>query len=145
LHHTSKIAGISTELTYTLEQLTDQRIVIVGRNDTATSTETVEVSGNGVGSTITYTNDLSSTVLRSSPRRWARWCSRSWATTPRNNCPRPSTGSAAGPLPEAESGPPRGSRRDTAAGTMLVSERLAHIEGLGLVRRVQQRCCRGGW
>jgi len=56
--NTSKIAGISTELTYTLEQLSDQRIVIVGRNDTATSTETIEVSATAAGSTITYTNDL---------------------------------------------------------------------------------------
>lgn len=57
-HNTSKIAGISTELTYTLEQLTDQRIVLVGRNDTATSTETIEVSAHAAGSRINYTNDL---------------------------------------------------------------------------------------
>jgi len=57
-HNTSKITGISTELTYTLEQLSDQRVVIVGRNDTATSTETIEVSATAAGSTITYTNDL---------------------------------------------------------------------------------------
>ncbi|MEO9221880.1 MAG: SRPBCC family protein [Mycobacteriaceae bacterium] len=57
-HNTSKIAGITTELTYTLEQLTDDRIVIVGRNDTATSTETIEVSATATGSTVTYTNDL---------------------------------------------------------------------------------------
>jgi hypothetical protein len=42
--NTSKIAGISTELTYTLEQLSDHLIVLVGRNKTATS--------------ITYTNAL---------------------------------------------------------------------------------------
>ncbi|WP_375489854.1 SRPBCC family protein [uncultured Jatrophihabitans sp.] len=57
-NNTSKIAGISTELTYTLEQLTDDRIVLVGRNDTATSTETIEVTRSGAGSSITYTNDL---------------------------------------------------------------------------------------
>jgi hypothetical protein len=57
-HNTSKIAGISTDLTYTLEQLTDQRIVLVGRNDTATSTETIDVAGRGTGSTITYTNEV---------------------------------------------------------------------------------------
>ena len=56
--NTSKIVGISTELTYTLEQLTDERIVLVGRNDTATSTETIDVAGRGTGSSITYTNDL---------------------------------------------------------------------------------------
>jgi carbon monoxide dehydrogenase subunit G len=57
-HNTSKIAGISTELTYTLEQLTDARIVLVGRNDTATSTETIDVVGGGTGSRITYANEV---------------------------------------------------------------------------------------
>ncbi|MFD4668475.1 SRPBCC family protein [Lentzea sp. NPDC058450] len=57
-HNTSKIAGITTELTYTLEQLAGDRIVLVGRNDTATSTETIEVTPSGAGSTVTYTNDL---------------------------------------------------------------------------------------
>jgi carbon monoxide dehydrogenase subunit G len=57
-HNTSKIAGISTELTYTLEQLTDDRVVLVGRNDTATSTETIDVEPDGAGSRVTYTNDL---------------------------------------------------------------------------------------
>jgi carbon monoxide dehydrogenase subunit G len=57
-HNTSKIAGISTELTYTLEQLSADHIVLVGRNDTATSTENIEVSPNGSGSTITYTNEV---------------------------------------------------------------------------------------
>jgi Polyketide cyclase / dehydrase and lipid transport len=57
-HNTSKIAGISTDLTYTLEQLTDRRIVLVGRNDTATSTETIDVASRETGSTITYTNEV---------------------------------------------------------------------------------------
>jgi carbon monoxide dehydrogenase subunit G len=57
-HNTSKIAGISTELTYTLEQLSADHIVLVGRNNTATSTENIEVSPNGSGSTITYTNEV---------------------------------------------------------------------------------------
>ncbi|MEU3642489.1 SRPBCC family protein [Lentzea sp. NPDC034063] len=57
-HNTSKIAGVTTELTYTLEQLLDDRIVLVGRNDTATSTETIEITPSGTGSSITYTNDL---------------------------------------------------------------------------------------
>jgi hypothetical protein len=56
--NTSKIAGISTELTYTLTQLSDTRIVLVGRNDTATSTETIDITADGAGSTITYTNEL---------------------------------------------------------------------------------------
>lgn len=57
-HNTSKIAGITTELTYTLEQLSDERVVLVGRNDTATSTETIEVTRAGTGSSITYTNEI---------------------------------------------------------------------------------------
>lgn len=57
-HNTSKIAGVSTELTYRLEQLTDERVVLVGRNDTATSTETIEVTRAGSSSTITYRNDV---------------------------------------------------------------------------------------
>src|ERR1700753_1114652 len=41
--HTSKSAGISPELTYRREELPDQRVVLVGRNETATSTETIEI------------------------------------------------------------------------------------------------------
>ena len=36
-HNVSKIAGVTTELTYTLQQLTDDTIVLVGHNDTARS------------------------------------------------------------------------------------------------------------
>lgn len=57
-HNTSRIAGITTELTYTLEQLTDERIVLAGRNDTATSTETIVIARGGSGSSITYTNEV---------------------------------------------------------------------------------------
>jgi carbon monoxide dehydrogenase subunit G len=57
-HNESKIAGISTELAYTLEELSEDRVVLVGRNDTATSTETIEVTPDGTGSSITYTNDI---------------------------------------------------------------------------------------
>ncbi|GAB2609440.1 SRPBCC family protein [Kribbella endophytica] len=57
-HNTSKIAGVSTELTYTLEGLAGNRVVLVGRNDTATSTETIEVTPRGTGSSITYTNTI---------------------------------------------------------------------------------------
>jgi carbon monoxide dehydrogenase subunit G len=56
--NTSRIAGISTELTYTLEQLADDRIVLVGRNDTATSTETIAIARSATGSSITYTNEV---------------------------------------------------------------------------------------
>lgn len=55
-HNVSKIAGVSTELDYTLERLTDDTIVLVGRNDTATSTDTITVvpSPDGPGSRVTY-------------------------------------------------------------------------------------------
>jgi carbon monoxide dehydrogenase subunit G len=57
-HNTSKIAGVTTELTYTLRELTDKRIVLVGHNDTATSTETIDVTSAGTGSSITYANEV---------------------------------------------------------------------------------------
>jgi carbon monoxide dehydrogenase subunit G len=54
-HNESKIAGVSTELTYELKELTEDRIVLVGTNDTATSTDTITVvpAGDG-GSEVTY-------------------------------------------------------------------------------------------
>ncbi|UJA21404.1 polyketide cyclase [Thermoleophilia bacterium SCSIO 60948] len=56
--NTSKIAGITTELTYTLEDKRDDLVVLVGRNKTATSTETIEVKPNGGGSRVAYTNAI---------------------------------------------------------------------------------------
>lgn len=53
-HNKSKIAGVSTELTYTLEQLTDDTIVLVGRNESAQSTDTIVVQPKDGGSEITY-------------------------------------------------------------------------------------------
>ena len=55
-HNTSKIAGVSTELDYTLEKLTSDTIVLVGHNDSATSTDTITVVPNpdGAGSRVTY-------------------------------------------------------------------------------------------
>ncbi|MGJ0119787.1 SRPBCC family protein [Williamsia sp. MIQD14] len=57
-HNESKIAGVSTELTYTLKTLTADTIVLVGTNDTATSTETITVHPDGGGSEVTYTNEI---------------------------------------------------------------------------------------
>ncbi|MBJ7291221.1 DUF6263 family protein [Williamsia sp.] len=57
-HNESKIAGVSTELTYTLKTLTADTIVLVGENKTATSTETMEVKPVGVGTELTYTNEI---------------------------------------------------------------------------------------
>ena len=53
-HNVSKIAGVSTELTYTLEELTDERVVMVGRNETASSTDTMTVTPHEGGSEVTY-------------------------------------------------------------------------------------------
>ncbi|MCY7395303.1 MAG: SRPBCC family protein [Nocardioides sp.] len=56
-HNVSKIAGVSTELTYTLEKLTHDTIVLVGKNETATSTDTMTVvpdPDNASGSQVTY-------------------------------------------------------------------------------------------
>ncbi len=53
-HNTSKIAGVSTELTYELTELTGSRVQFVGTNDTAHTTDTIDVIVNGSGSEITY-------------------------------------------------------------------------------------------
>jgi carbon monoxide dehydrogenase subunit G len=53
-HNESKIAGVGTELTYTLEKLTHDTIVLVGRNETATSTDTITVRPHDDGSEVTY-------------------------------------------------------------------------------------------
>ena len=57
-HNVSKIAGVTTELDYELAELTDTRIVLVGRNDSATSTDTITVLPSGEGSEITYHAEL---------------------------------------------------------------------------------------
>ena len=45
---------MSTELTYELTELTAERIVLVGKNETATSTDTITVVPDGTGSDVTY-------------------------------------------------------------------------------------------
>jgi carbon monoxide dehydrogenase subunit G len=57
-HNVSKIAGITAELTYTLETLSDSNLVFVGENKSSTSTENIYVDAAGTGSVITYRNDL---------------------------------------------------------------------------------------
>ena len=49
---------MTTELEYELTELADSRLVFVGRNDSATSTDTITVLRDGAGSEITYTADL---------------------------------------------------------------------------------------
>ncbi len=55
-HNVSKIAGVSTELDYRLESLSEDTIVFQGRNESATSTDTITVVPNpeGSGSRVTY-------------------------------------------------------------------------------------------
>jgi carbon monoxide dehydrogenase subunit G len=53
-HNVSKVAGVSTELTYTLDRRADDQLVFVGVNDSATSTDTITVRPNGTGSRLTY-------------------------------------------------------------------------------------------
>ncbi|MCK5891850.1 MAG: SRPBCC family protein [Aeromicrobium sp.] len=56
--NTSKIAGVSTELVYELTELTDAKVVFHGANETADTTDTIEVVASGSGSEITYTADI---------------------------------------------------------------------------------------
>jgi carbon monoxide dehydrogenase subunit G len=51
----SKIAGNETELVYTLKELTGDKVVLVGENEQATSTDTIEVKPEAAGSEVTYT------------------------------------------------------------------------------------------
>ena len=57
-HNVSKLAGLTTELTYTLTELTADKIVLVGKNDTATTTDTITVQPQASGSQITYRADI---------------------------------------------------------------------------------------
>jgi carbon monoxide dehydrogenase subunit G len=57
-HNVSKIMGRTTELTYTLETLSDSNLVFVGKNKSATSTEKIYVDVSNTGAVITYRNEL---------------------------------------------------------------------------------------
>lgn len=57
-HNTSKLAGRTTELTYTLTELTQDTIVFVGENDSARTVDTITVRPAGTGSEVTYHADL---------------------------------------------------------------------------------------
>ena len=57
-HNVSKIMGRTTELTYTLETLSDSNLVFVGKNKSSTSTEKIYVDATDTGSVITYRNEL---------------------------------------------------------------------------------------
>jgi len=57
-HNTSKVLGNTTELDYTLKELTPRRLVFVGENSSATSVDTITVEPRGSGSAVTYRADL---------------------------------------------------------------------------------------
>lgn len=54
----SKVLGVTSEATFTLQELDRERIVFVGTGDGATSTDTITVRPKGAGSEITYHVDL---------------------------------------------------------------------------------------
>lgn len=53
-HNVSKVLGRDTELEYTLERLEPGRVVLVGRNDTATSTDDITVKERPGGAAVFY-------------------------------------------------------------------------------------------
>ncbi len=54
----SKFAGNTVELEYTTEEVTAPRFVIVGRNRTTTSHDTITVRPDGTGAEVTYRADF---------------------------------------------------------------------------------------
>lgn len=57
-HNVSKIAGVSTELTYELKELTDDKVVFHGENETASTIDNISVKPHGTGSEITYEAEI---------------------------------------------------------------------------------------
>lgn len=57
-HNVSKIAGVKAELDYELTELGDDHLVLVGTNESATSTDTISVRPSGTGSEVTYRAEL---------------------------------------------------------------------------------------
>ena len=57
-HNVSNIFGVTAELTYTLDKLTDDTLVFVGKNKSSTSVDTITVDASGTGSELTYRADL---------------------------------------------------------------------------------------
>lgn len=57
-HHVSKIYGVTAELTYKLEELTDRKVVFVGENQLTRTIDTITVDAQGSGSVVTYVSDL---------------------------------------------------------------------------------------
>ena len=59
----SKFAGNTVELEYTVDVVQQPRFVIVGRNDTTTSQDTITVTPREGGSTVVYRADFTFTGL----------------------------------------------------------------------------------
>jgi carbon monoxide dehydrogenase subunit G len=57
-HNVSKVAGVETELTYTLNKMADNQLIFVGVNDSATSTDSITVRPTETGSRLTYRADI---------------------------------------------------------------------------------------
>jgi hypothetical protein len=57
-HNVSKIFGFTAELTYTLDTLSDNNIVFIGKNKGSTSVENIYIEAANTGSVITYRNEL---------------------------------------------------------------------------------------
>jgi carbon monoxide dehydrogenase subunit G len=57
-HNTSKVLGVRTDLTYTLEAAGSDRLVFVGRDEGATSTGTITVRPVAGGTEVTYHREL---------------------------------------------------------------------------------------
>ena len=57
-HNVSKIVGKETELTYTLEAMSDDHLTFVGKNKTATSTDEISFAEVGGKTRITYRFDI---------------------------------------------------------------------------------------
>lgn len=57
-HNVSKFFGVTTELTYKLEELSDHRVVFVGENQSSRTVDTITVDPQDSGSVITYVTDL---------------------------------------------------------------------------------------
>jgi len=57
-HNVSKIFGVTAELTYTLDELSDRTLVFIGKNKSSTSIDTITVDDAGTGSMLTYRADL---------------------------------------------------------------------------------------
>ena len=62
-HNVSKFAGRKVDLDYTLERVSQTSFVIVGRNETTTSRDTITVVPDGSGSSVDYRAEFSFTGL----------------------------------------------------------------------------------